>query len=314
VAIAGRGSFEERGRINVGIGYGVPIGQIRRFLPALRAGRLCYHGTLGATVELAGEDLIVNEVQQGSPAAAGGVELSDELLRINGREVHTANEVMNAVAGLPAGWPVSLDLRRDGKPVTVRLRLEALPLRGMPLFVPDLQLNHAEIRRVFRLYEQSDQQAEISQDGSPKQADFRVRCQIGAGAMQDGWPSAAVQEEYEQLAAGLVGPRRLDVSWELLGGDEVDGQIVSVVEQRLATGRRLCWKFGFDSHELVLAAIGTAEQPEAVSWQPGARREFGTLRWPEVWVRRSPGAEDIRITVEAVNLGATSAPAGEDKP
>ncbi len=83
-AIAGRGSFEERGRVNVGLGYGVPASQIRRFLPALRAGRLCRHGTLGATVELAGDDLIVNAVQEGAPAAEAGIELGDVLLGIDG--------------------------------------------------------------------------------------------------------------------------------------------------------------------------------------------------------------------------------------
>lgn len=314
VAIAGRGSFEERGRVNVGIGYGVPVEQIRRFLPALRAGRLCYHGTLGATAELAGDDLIVNAVQDGSPAAAAGVELGDELLRINGKEVHTANEVTNAIAVLPGGWPVSLDLRRGDKSLSLRLRLEALPLRGMPLFVPDLQLNHAEIRRVFGLYEQSDRHSDLSGDGSPEQATFRVRCQVGTGPMQDGWPSAAVQEEYEQLAAALLSAPSLDVNWELLGGDEVDGQIVSVVEQRLTTGRHMRWKFALDSHELLAAAVGTAEQPEAVSWQPGARREFGKLRWPEYWIRRSPGSEDVSVQIETANFAATSAPAAEVNP
>jgi S1-C subfamily serine protease len=258
VAIAGRGSFEERGRVNVGIGYGVPVGQIRRFLPALRAGRLCYHGTLGATAELAGDDLIINAVQDGSPVAVAGIELGDELLRINGREVHTANEVTNAIAVLPAGWPVSLDLRRGGKPIAVRLRLEALPLRGMPLFVPDLRLNHAEIQRVFRSYEQAGRNAEPLQNGSAERASFRVRCQTGTGAMQDGWPTAAVHEEYEQIAAALLGARNLDVNWELLGGDEVGGQIVSVIEQRLPTGRHVRWKFAFDSHELLAATIVTA--------------------------------------------------------
>src|SRR4029077_12415455 len=50
IGINGRGSFEKRGRVNVGVGYAISINQIRYFLGHLKAGRLVDHATLGARV------------------------------------------------------------------------------------------------------------------------------------------------------------------------------------------------------------------------------------------------------------------------
>ena len=50
IGINGRGSFEKRGRVNVGVGYAISINQIQKFLGYLRSGRIVDHATLGATV------------------------------------------------------------------------------------------------------------------------------------------------------------------------------------------------------------------------------------------------------------------------
>ena len=44
------GSFEKRGRVNVGVGYAISINQIKNFLGALHSGRIVDHATLGARV------------------------------------------------------------------------------------------------------------------------------------------------------------------------------------------------------------------------------------------------------------------------
>jgi S1-C subfamily serine protease len=67
IGINGRGSFEERGRVNVGLGYAIGANQIKRFIPWLRAGQTAEHGTLGATVAMAGDDLIFEAIQDFSP-------------------------------------------------------------------------------------------------------------------------------------------------------------------------------------------------------------------------------------------------------
>ena len=50
IGINGRGSFQKRGRVNVGVGYAISINQIKRFLGALRGGRIVDHATLGVQV------------------------------------------------------------------------------------------------------------------------------------------------------------------------------------------------------------------------------------------------------------------------
>jgi S1-C subfamily serine protease len=50
IGINGRGSFEKRGRVNVGVGYAISINQIKNFLGHLKSGRVVDHATLGARV------------------------------------------------------------------------------------------------------------------------------------------------------------------------------------------------------------------------------------------------------------------------
>ena len=50
IGINGRGSFEKRGRVNVGVGYAISINQIKNFLGYLKSGRIVDHATLGAQV------------------------------------------------------------------------------------------------------------------------------------------------------------------------------------------------------------------------------------------------------------------------
>ena len=50
IGINGRGSFEKRGRVNVGVGYAISINQIKNFLGYLHSGRIVDHATLGARV------------------------------------------------------------------------------------------------------------------------------------------------------------------------------------------------------------------------------------------------------------------------
>lgn len=315
VGIAGRGSFAQRGRVNVGLGYAVSVNQIKRFLPALRAGRLCRHGTLGATVQPAADDLIFGAVQAFSPAEQAGVELGDVLLAVNGRPVRTPNEYNNAMAVLPADWPVVLALRRNGRSCSVRTRLEPLPLRDMPVLIPDRAQNLAAVLRVFELYAEHDRRgaaqrfAAVTFDVRLATAGTRTNTielrVVETGTASLNWhdpddrspPDAFVCREWSGIIGPLLWRPQFDHTWELVGGDEVAGRIVSVVEQRLDAARRIRWKFDLDSHELAQVALGDAQQAEATIWTSGGRRTFDQWQWPAVWHRSSASGE-VEIHVE----------------
>lgn len=336
VGINGRASFEERGRVNVGLGYAVSINQIKRFLPGLYAGRMCEHGALGATVSVAGEDLIINALQEVSPAEKAGLKLGDVLLSVGGRPLRTPNDFNNALAILPAGWPVELEARRDQQRLRATARLERLPVRLSKPYLVDLQRNHAELRRLWGRYERLDRKAAgqavarlefhgtLTWPGGnqPQRAELSavfaapaaLRVESGGetfaiegatledlserwGAPGEDWRAAAVWCEWVLLMQPLLRAPAPGAGWEVLAGDEVDGRLAGVVERR-GGGVRLRWKFDFESGQLLAATAGTDEQPERIAWRPSARREVRGLIVPTAWVRRDERGVEWQLQIE----------------
>lgn len=336
IGINGRASFEERGRVNVGLGFAVSINQIKRFIPGLRAGRLLKHGTLGATVRAAGGDLIVSAIQAFSPAEQAGVQLGDELLEIGGRPVRTSNDYNNVLAIMPADWPVTLHLRRDGRPVEVTARLERLALRVPLVYVPDLEHNHGELAKILDRHAQRTRmrisrpasqvtfKGRITSDEGQAGEAFTVVVDTGIGEVRvadaqanaDVTLDSALQDEWRQLALPLLAAPQIDLSWELLAGDEVRGRIANVIERRFDTERRIRWKFDWQTDELLQVTIGSGEEPETVAWSPGTPQQLGEFHWPRTWKRRSQTGEELVLQIESVAsmLTASDDPAPNGSP
>ena len=127
IGINGRGSFEKRGRVNVGVGYAISINQIKKFMGYLRSGRIVDHATLGATV-LTDEEghVIISNILESSDASRRGLQYGDELVSFAGRTIGSVNTFKNVLGTLPRGWKVPLSYRRDGKRYVVRIRLAGL--------------------------------------------------------------------------------------------------------------------------------------------------------------------------------------------
>ena len=323
IGINGRASFkddEQRTRVNVGLGYAVSINQIKRFMPGLRAGRLLEHGTLGATVRRAGDELIISAIQSFSPAERAGVRLGDELLEIAGRRVRTANDYNNLLAIMPADWPITLRLRRDGQLMAVATRLERLALRVPFVYVPDLEHNHTELARILDRHAERAQTrvaqpvSHVTFEGRFGPADQEsaepftvvVRSPETATAERDGQPAvvgplnSTLREEWRLLALPLLFRPQIGVDWELLGGDEVDGRIVNVVERRPDDARRIRWKFDWQTDRLVEVSIGSDEESAAIVWSPGRPESCGQLDWPSVWKRCSSGGGELLLQLESI--------------
>ena len=124
IGINGRGSFEKRGRVNVGVGYAISINQIKHFLAHLKSGRIVDHATLGATVSTEEEGQVkVDEILGNSDAYRRGLRYGDQIVRFAGRDITTANRLKNALGIFPRGWLVPLTYRRDGQSFDTTVRL-----------------------------------------------------------------------------------------------------------------------------------------------------------------------------------------------
>lgn len=124
IGINGRCSFEKRGRINVGVGYAITINQIKSFLGMLKSGRLLDHATLGATVttDESGR-VVISNILSSSDAYRRGLRYGDEVVGFADREVTTTNIFKNILGTLPKDLRVPIQIRREGKPQTLLVRL-----------------------------------------------------------------------------------------------------------------------------------------------------------------------------------------------
>jgi len=144
IGINGRGSFEERGRVNVGVGYAISIEQAKNFLPDLLATKVCEHATLDATFFDGSSGAVCDAVNTDSPVGRLGLRPGDTLLEFDGKPIASANQFLNLVTTCPAGWPVQVRFRHQGQDVSGWLRLTRLPygqmqpqaLPGRPRIVP----------------------------------------------------------------------------------------------------------------------------------------------------------------------------------
>lgn len=124
IGINGRGSFEKRGRVNVGVGYAISINQIKHFMGFLRSGRILDHATLGATVSTdENGNVVVTNIAESSDAYRRGLRYGDQLLSFGGRNISTVNGFKNVLGIYPRGWRVPISFLHEGDRFDTFVRL-----------------------------------------------------------------------------------------------------------------------------------------------------------------------------------------------
>ncbi len=167
IGINGRISVGSRGRLNVGHGFSISSNQIRRFIPALRAGLLARHGTFGANVfepEM-GQILFIDVADNGA-AERARIHNGDRLLTFDGVTVSGQNVVASMLGTYPEDWPVVLKVETEGKPREVTVRLDPVNPKMRFPFAADRQNNLTQVRRVLDGYRRAvfrDASAELPQ-------------------------------------------------------------------------------------------------------------------------------------------------------
>jgi serine protease Do len=125
-----------------GIGFAIPINEIRQLLPMILRDGHVTRSAMGVRIrdvrELAPEDrtalkltddkgVVIEDVQGGGPAAKGGLEAGDVILEFDGTPVDKSTRLqwMASVAGV--GKTVKLKILRQGKPMDMKVVLGLLP-------------------------------------------------------------------------------------------------------------------------------------------------------------------------------------------
>lgn len=120
-----------------GIGFAIPINAAREIVPQLKKGKVT-RGGIGVYVQKLTPDLsksfglegnkgaLVVDVIPGSAAEAGGVRRGDVIVKFNGKNIDEMNELPRIVASTPVGKEVEVGIIREGKPLTLRLKVSEL--------------------------------------------------------------------------------------------------------------------------------------------------------------------------------------------
>ncbi|RPE79726.1 Do family serine endopeptidase [Vulcaniibacterium tengchongense] len=144
-------SFNPRGSMagNIGLGFAIPTNLARNIMNQLIANNgVVIRGTLGlesqdVTPQLArglgldeARGALVTQVFAGGAAAAAGLQPGDVILAANGQRIDGRDSLRNFEGLQPVGSRVTLDVRRDGKPLQL-----ATTLREQPRSLAGLQLD-----------------------------------------------------------------------------------------------------------------------------------------------------------------------------
>ncbi|MCL6713496.1 Do family serine endopeptidase [Pseudomonas sp. R2.Fl] len=132
-------SFNPRGSMagNIGLGFAIPINLARNIKDQLIANNgVVKRGTLGVETQNVDERLakglglenprgaLVTRVYPDSAAAAAGLQSGDVVLAANGQRIDNAPSLHNFEGLQDVGSRISLDVRRDGKPLQLTATLK----------------------------------------------------------------------------------------------------------------------------------------------------------------------------------------------
>ena len=124
----------QTGNGNVGIGFAVPANTVRQVVPRLKQGQTIdrpYLGIVTGRVSPAmGDGAVVRAVRPGGPGARGGIQTGDVIVSINGRRVDDPSDVSAGIQGQAPGDVVTVQVQRDGQPVTLDVELGKRPRQG----------------------------------------------------------------------------------------------------------------------------------------------------------------------------------------
>ncbi|HEY5228772.1 MAG TPA: Do family serine endopeptidase [Opitutaceae bacterium] len=123
-------------RGNIGIGFAVPVNMAASIMKSLIETGTVTRGFMGVgaqpvTPEMAeqfhipkdSKGVIVDDLTADGPADKAGIKQGDVIVSVNGRAVETQDDLRLTISEMAPGTTASVDISRDGKPLTVKVVL-----------------------------------------------------------------------------------------------------------------------------------------------------------------------------------------------
>ena len=113
---------------NSGVGFAIPVDQVRRVVPYLEKGQKVPHAYLGVgTGETQAGGALVGQVVAGGPADKGGLRAGDRVVQIGGLPVRGPDDLSAAVNDRKPGEQVQVVVERSGQRRTLTVTLGTQP-------------------------------------------------------------------------------------------------------------------------------------------------------------------------------------------
>ncbi len=124
---------------SVGIGFGIPADTVKTVVAKLKDKGYVERGWIGVQVQPVNENIaeslgmrnaegaLVDEVQDGGPAAKAGLKAGDVITAINSDAVHDSRDLAKKIGAMSPGAKVALNVIRDGQHKNLSLSLEQMP-------------------------------------------------------------------------------------------------------------------------------------------------------------------------------------------
>ena len=113
---------------NIGVGFAIPIEQVRVTADQILSDGEARYPVIGATVQTGvtdGEGARIDQVPDGTPAAAAGLQTDDLVTRIDGERVTDGIALIVAIRTHQPGETVRLTVVRDGDERTIEVTLDS---------------------------------------------------------------------------------------------------------------------------------------------------------------------------------------------
>ena len=123
-----------------GIGFAIPINSVKEVLARLKSGSKIDRSYLGILVVPLQADLaqalgtvappgtpMIAQVPRGTPAARAGLQPYDIIAQLQGKAIHSPEQLIRAIRDLPVGQKVSTQVIRRGKTLDLKITLDKRP-------------------------------------------------------------------------------------------------------------------------------------------------------------------------------------------